>query len=175
MYHTVLNGLNINFNINSITKYSKSIHLFLDNFYTRHKLSNILFVITDGNLHTIGTMRTNYITQPNKLNVLKSMTILNNIDKGAWIIVAHNHTVVDCTHLASPQTSKKITKSLGYILSQYTLTTSDHVAYIAWKDSKALTLYTNECDPRFKLANKFTHSDEKNEKIWIALWRILEV
>ena len=88
---------------------------------------------------------------------------MNNNDISAWIIVPQNHTVEYCSDLTSPFTYTKTPKSLGTSLYQYVLTTSDHVVYIFCKDSKALKLYTNECDPKFKLSNKFTWSDEKNE------------
>jgi len=64
---------------------------FLDNFYTRHTVAEVLKKFTDGESHLIGTIKFMNVDATNRYYLSKGMELLKNADRGSWCLVQEFH------------------------------------------------------------------------------------
>jgi hypothetical protein len=61
--------------------------MYMDNFYTRHRLGQVLKKMTDGEVRITGTCRTNLVNKVNLVGVKKAIAALESEPRGSWALV----------------------------------------------------------------------------------------
>ena len=90
----------------------------MDNFYTRHTLAKKIYVATDSEMYTIGTMRFNNVDKTSKKLVEKAMKKLEEEPRGYWYLVSIADTVNKTNSVKRKSKRCKNCKS-GYSIAQW--------------------------------------------------------
>ena len=121
---------------------------FMDTYYTCHIMAVVLNKITNGDAYIIGTVRLNNIDATNKVLVLKGISMIKDMHRGAWVLVrAHdkvsNYDELKKQHLRE-QKMKKIANCLPFTVPVES--PADRAGYILFKDNKVVCFYTNDLE-----------------------------
>lgn len=116
-----------------------------DNFYTRHTFASAILAFTDGEMHTIGTVRTNLIDKWNKPAVEDSIRRVAEAERGTWeLVAAVNPEAGWKKKEADHQKAQKKRPAARQTAYQPSLSFANRAGYVVYKDRKVVIFYSND-------------------------------
>ncbi len=119
----------------------------MDNFYTRHIMAQKLLEMTNGEVRVIGTVRMNFVDQLNKPQVLTAIEQIKDQPRNTSILVRARNAN---EHAQQASRTRRRGRQRGTMLcqdasgSRNTWIVAEKTAFIVWKDSKLVIIYTTD-------------------------------
>lgn len=125
-------------------------YLLTDNFYTSNEFERCISYISDRNFLLIGTMRINYIEVDTKPKIQEDMKCLKNAERNSWLLVRARHRKQNYSSRRHERHASR--HSLLRLNASITAGKNDdsdwditpHSGYIIWKESKIVSIFTND-------------------------------
>ena len=125
--------------------------VFIDSFYTRHQLGEVVKKLTDNKTKIYGTQKFNLIDATNRTYVKKAMSMVEKLERGSWALVRAYDKVDDLDKLRREHNKlqKNLPSNERKPFTPPTSQVADKAGYIIFKDKKIVIFYTNDlaCTP----------------------------
>ena len=104
-------------------------HIFMDSFYTRHALAEVVKKMTDNRCKITGIVKMNLVDSANKPNMKKAIQEIEPKPKGSWALVRAHNPVKNLDKLKREH--KKVSKEP---FVPPTTNVAENAGYIVFKD-----------------------------------------